>query len=270
MTGAIYNGDCLDLMRALPTGTVDLFVTDPPYNIGYKYDVYQDTLGADQYVSWCRGWLTEANRVLAPTGSLYLIIGDEYQAELCCELKKLGLHWRNTIVWRYGFGQATKRKFARCHAMVHYFTKSATDFVFNADVIRVPSDRMIKYGDKRANPLGKVPDDVWDISRLCGTFQERIKDEDGSAHPCQLPEELLKRIVLASSNAGQVVLDPFCGTGTTAAVCHGHDRRWLTSDMSEKYCRVAAERLGTGTYYGGTTDLGWVSEFLSHVAPNGF
>ena len=99
------------------------------------------------------------------------------------------------------------------------------------------------YNDKRANPLGKIPDDVWEFSRVCGTFKERIGD-----HPCQMPEKLLERIIKASSNEDDIVLDPFGGTGTTASVAKKLKRNFITMDISKKYFKVMSERLITQNY----------------------
>jgi len=111
-------------------------------------------------------------------------------------------------------------------------------FSFNDEEVRIPSARQIKYKDKRAHPRGKVPDDVWEISRVCGTFNERIGN-----HPCQMPESLLGRIIKASSNEGDLVLDPFGGTGTTAAVAKKLNRNYLTMDIPKTYYDVISKRL---------------------------
>ena len=285
----IYHGDCVKILNSLPPESVDLVFADPPFNIGFKYDEYKDTLTAAQYSAWVEEWLDGCNRVLKPTGSIYIAIGDEFAAEIAVALKKR-FTMRNWIIWYYTFGQNQRKKFNRSHVHIHYFVKSSTEWTWNADDVRVPSARMLKYNDKRAKAGGKlpddvwagyeeayqaeyerqvelfdsmpggaqgatpdlreweaanttVPDDVWKISRLCGTFGERIKAEDGTAHPCQMPEAVLERIIRVSSNEGDVVLDPFGGSGTTAAVAHRLGRRFITMDRSESYCRVIATRL---------------------------
>jgi DNA modification methylase len=238
----IYNGDCFSLLRAIPDGQVDLVCTDPPFNIGYPYDLYQDKKGYTEYQDWCRAWIKECHRVLKADGSIYVCIGDEYAAEINLILKQTGFIQRGWLIWRYGFGVACKKKFQRCHTHIHWFSKSET-YTFNDGLIRVPSDRM-KYGDKRADPRGKIPSDVWDFPRVCGTFKERIKDADGkTAHSCQMNSDVIERCVLTSSSPRELVLDPFCGSGTTAFVARRHDRRFLTSEISEKYAKVAAKRL---------------------------
>ena len=169
--------------------------------------------------------------MLKPHGSFYIAIGDEYAAHIKLILEdELRLTLRNWIIWHYTFGQQTKNKFARSHTHIFYFVKDAKNFVFNDETVRVISDRQKKYSDKRANPAGKMPDDVWnEYPRVCGTFTER------TGFPCQMPESLLARIIRVSSNEGDWVLDPFCGSGTTATVAHKLNRMYTSIDISETY-----------------------------------
>lgn len=259
-TNIIYHGDCVKVLGSLPSSCAQLVATDPPFNIGLKYDLYEDKKDYKAYLAWCKAWLTECHRILAPNGSIFVCIGDEYQAEINVLLKELGFYWRNTIIWYYTFGENQKAKFNRTHTVIHYFSKSSTEWKFYGDSVKVPSKRQL-MGDKRAKAGGKLPDDVWEstehgdvapsalpddvwkISRVCGTFKERILDEDGSAHPCQMPMSVMERIVKCSTELGDLVVDPFCGTGTTAAAAQASGRKFITMDMSEKYAQVAATRL---------------------------
>lgn len=228
---AIYCGDCIETMRSWPDGCIDLAFADPPYNIGYVYDNYRDDLPADRYVTWCRDWMAEIQRLLRSDGSFYLAIGDDFAAELCVVGKQLGYTLRNWIIWHYTFGQHCKTKFGRSHTHILYFTRHPKKLTFNDELLRYPSARHTEYQDLRANPMGRLPDDVWDcFPRVCGTFKER----DGY-HGCQLPESLLTRIILASSNPGEVVLDPFVGSGTTATVARKLGRKYVGIDLSEEY-----------------------------------
>lgn len=259
----ILHGDCVDLLREQANESVDMVFADPPFNIGFEYDQYHDDHAEDDYIAWCRDWMSEILRVLKPGGAFWLAIGDEFAADLRVEAhRNIGFLPCNWIVWYYTFGQNCKRKFNRSHVHVFHFTKEgAAEHTFNAQdpKVRVPSARALVYGDKRANPTGRLPDDTWILrpqdlrdspdafqpmddtwffSRVAGTFKERQ-----GFHGCQMPEQLLGRIMRISSNPGDLVLDPFSGSGTTLAVAKKLGRRWLGFDLSEDYVRYANERL---------------------------
>ncbi len=231
-------GDCVEILKAAKEPFADLVFADPPFNIGYKYDKYRDEKTSDRYLAWTRDWIGACACVLKPYGSFYIAIGDEYAANIKLIADDCGLTMRNWIIWHYTFGQQLKSKFARSHTHIFYFVKDAKNFVFNDGMVRVISDRQKKYSDRRANPAGKMPDDVWnEYPRVCGTFRER------TGFPCQMPESLLARIVRVSSNEGDWVLDPFCGSGTTAVVARKLNRRFTTVDLSEEYVAAARERV---------------------------
>lgn len=255
----IHQGDCLDLMRQIAAGTIDLVFADPPFNIGYQYDQYHDRQEDEEYLAWSRQWMEEVHRVLKPGGTFWLAIGDEYAAELKVDAEhKIGFTTRSWVVWYYTFGVNCKRKFSRSHVHLFHFVKDDNQFTFNAldAQVRVPSARALVYADKRANPAGRLPDDTWILrpqdlpdgfqptedmwyyARVAGTFKERQ-----GFHGCQMPEQLLGRIIRVSSNPGDVVLDPFAGSGTTLAVAKKLGRRWIGCELSEQYVRAATERL---------------------------
>jgi len=234
----IFRGDCLKVLPNLPAGCAELIIADPPYNIGYEYDRYQDSRAHDDYLAWTSQWMRACKRVLSAAGSMYVAIGDDYAAELRIIGRELELTLRNWIIWHYTFGQNTKKKFARSHIHIFYFVADEKNFTFNDDSVRVLSDRQKQYADRRANPGGKIPDDTWvAFPRVCGTFSERA---DG---PNQLPEALVARIVRASSNPGDIVLDPFCGAGTTATVAAQLARHYISIDISADYVRHAKRRV---------------------------
>ena len=256
-TDRVVLGDCVAGLRTLGDATVDLAFADPPFNIGYKYDVYDDKKAADAYLGWTREWTAEVARVLTPTGSFWLAIGDEFAAELKVMVhRELGLSLRSWVVWYYTFGVNCKSKFTRSHAHLFYFVRDPKRFTFNADAIRVPSARQLVYGDKRANSAGRLPDDTWilrpqdvpdgfpadgdtwHVPRVCGTYKERA-----GWHGCQMPEQVLGRIIRASSNPGDLVLDPFAGSGTTLAVARKLGRRALGFELSPEYQARAQARL---------------------------
>ena len=267
--GKIHQGDCIELMEQIESGTIDLVFADPPFNIGYEYDEYHDQQDAEEYVAWSRAWIAEAHRVLKPGGTFWLSIGDDFAAELKVAAEhQVGFHTRSWVVWYYTFGVNCTRKFSRSHSHLFHFVKDENNFTFNAEdrQIRVPSARALVYADKRANPAGRLPDDTWMVrpaaddswvlrpqdlpegfqptddtwyyARVAGTFKERQ-----GFHGCQMPEQLLGRIVRVSSNPGDIVLDPFAGSGTTLAVAKKLGRRWLGCELSEEYTRAATERL---------------------------
>lgn len=234
----VHLGDCIEIMKTFPSNSIDLIFADPPFNIGMKYDNYKDNKSYEEYFNWSKIWISECHRILKKSGSIYIAIGDEFAAEINLILKKIGYNFRNWIIWYYTFGQNQRKKFNRAHTHILYYAKDKGEFYFNDDTIRIPSARQLIYNDRRAHPRGKVPDDVWEFSRVCGTFNERLGD-----HPCQMPESLLERIIGASSKEKDLVLDPFGGTGTTATVAAKLKRNFITIDISEKYINVINKRL---------------------------
>ena len=234
----IVAGDCIRILGQELLPQADLIFADPPFNIGYKYDIYEDRKKYDEYYVWTERWMAACYNVLKPTGSFWVAIGDDYAAEVRIIARRLGLHLRNWVIWHYTFGQATKRKFARSHTHLFYWTKDAAKFTFNDSEIRIPSARQTTYGDKRANPKGKIPDDVWSFSRVCGTFKERVQ-----WHPCQMPEKLLERIIKVSSDPDDLVVDPFSGSGTTCATAARLGRRYFGTDVSKKYVTESRKRI---------------------------
>lgn len=250
-------GDCVESLKKMPGGSVDLAFADPPFNIGYNYDVYDDRRQADEYLAWSKQWMSEVVRVLRDEGTFWLAIGDEFAAELkVLAHRDLGLSLRSWVIWYYTFGVNCTRKFSRSHVHLFHFVKDPKSFTFNIDAIRIPSARQMIYADRRADAKGRLPDDTWILrpvnvpegfsadqdtwtfSRVCGTFKERQ-----GFHGCQMPEQLLGRIIKVSSNPGDLVLDPFSGSGTTLVVAKKLGRSYLGYDLSEDYVNQANRRL---------------------------
>ena len=239
MLDKIICADCIEILSEIRKPFADLIFADPPFNIGYKYDKYYDKHKKENYIAWTKDWMKACYDILKPAGSFYIAIGDDYAANVKVIADELGLVMRNWIIWHYTFGQQTKTKFARAHTHIFYFVKDEKSFTFNDYAVRCPSDRQLVYNDRRANAKGKMPDDVWNtFSRVCGTFNERQ-----NWHPCQMPEILLARIIAVSTNPGDWVLDPFSGSGTTAAVAARYGRNYTGIDISENYVENTEKRL---------------------------
>jgi site-specific DNA-methyltransferase (adenine-specific) len=259
----ILLGDCVAILRDLAAEHgrfVDLAFADPPFNIGYRYDVYEDRKAYDEYHAWTRDWMQATTRVLTETGSFWVAIGDEYAAEVRMIGRELDLTLRNWVIWHYTFGQNTRTKFARSHAHLFYFTMHPREFTFNDQAVRTFSDRERVYRDKRANRNGRIPDDTWgEFPRLCGTFGERE-----GWHPCQMPEPLLGRIVRACSHAGDTVLDPFAGSGTTLVAARRNSRHGIGIELSPDYAQSGRQRLERATPLAELADCNgqWPGELL--------
>jgi site-specific DNA-methyltransferase (adenine-specific) len=258
-TNRLYNQDCIAGMLAMPEGSVHLAFADPPFNIGYDYDVYEDQLAADEYLNWTRHWGTAVVRALKPNGTFWLAIGDDFAAELKMIFQReLQLTCRSWVIWYYTFGVNCKMKFSRSHTHLFHFVKNPKEFTFNGGAIRVPSARQLVYADARADSKGRLPDDTWilrpqDLAgglqpgedtwyfpRVCGTFKERA-----GWHGCQMPEQLLGRIIKACSNPDDLVLDPFCGSGTTLVAAKKLGRKFIGFELSDDYAAQIQSRLRT-------------------------
>lgn len=238
MTCTILPGDCLESLQTLERESVDLVVTDPPYNIGIDYGYGPDSDRRRDYDLWCERWIGWCYRALKPHGSLWIISGQEYGAFIDIAIQNAGMTVRNRITWHETFGVYCQKKFGRCSRPIYYAVKNQKRFTFNADAVTIPSARQAKYADKRANPAGKIMGDVWQVNRVCGTFRERV-----AGVPTQLPEELVERIISVSSNPGDTILDPFAGSGTTLAVAARLGRSGIGCELNPEYAKIAEARI---------------------------
>lgn len=257
----IHQGDCIERLSEIEPGTIDLVFADPPFNIGYSYDVYDDKQSRDDYLRFCREWISGVHRATREDGSFWLAIGDEYAAELKLLSQEIGFHCRSWVIWYYTFGVNCVRGFSRSHTHLFHFVKDPERFTFNGDnpAVRVPSARQLVYADARANSKGRLPDntwilrpqdapamgfspshDTWYFARVAGTFKERE-----GFHGCQMPEQLLGRIIRISSDPGDLVFDPFGGSGTTLVVAKKLGRRFMGIELSEDYAERIRQRLET-------------------------
>ena len=246
---AVFQMDAGRFLDELPRREVfDLIVTSPPYNIGKAYETEMPLC---EYISWQRDIVTKLYPLLKETGSICWQTGSYVKKgairpldiELAPLFYDLGLRLRNRIVWRYGHGLHCKHRFSGRYETVLWFTKSE-DYTFNLDAVRIPA----KYPGKRSfrgkdrgqlsgNPLGKNPEDVWDIPNVTGNHVEK------TAHPCQFPVGLVERLVLALTNEGGLVFDPFAGSASAGVAALLHGRRFWGCEIREDYAEIGKDRL---------------------------
>lgn len=226
-------GNCVDAMRRLDTASIDLIVADPPYNLGKDYGNASDAMEQDSYLSFTRLWLGEATRVLKPNGSIYVFMGVRYISRLFIILEdEFSLQFHGWIAWHYTQGMGRTRGYSARHDDILFFSKTDRP-VFNLDSIRIPQ----KYYRSRNNMRGANPGDVWEFSHVHYCQGSR------TGHPTQKPEGLIERIVLASSNVNDYVLDPFAGSGTTLRVCQQLDRKAIGIELNPDYIAMIKSRL---------------------------
>jgi site-specific DNA-methyltransferase (adenine-specific) len=239
---SIINGDVIEGLESVRDehGPARLIFTDPPYNIGVDYgDGEQaDRLSDAAYMKWVRQWFALCWECLTDDGSLWVMIGDEYAAEYAVELKATGYTIRSWIKWYETFGVNCSNKFNRTSRHIFYAVKDPASFIFNPESVTRPSDRQTKYGDSRASLGGKIWDDVWQVPRLTGTCSERIPD-----FPTQLPLALVEPIVLCASMPGDLVVDPFNGSGTTGVASVRNGRKYVGVEKSEAFADMATKRI---------------------------
>ena len=229
----IQTGDSLEFMRDVTPESIDLVIADPPYNLGKNYGNNHDIRGFREYLQFSETWLQEAQRVLAPHGTLYVFMGFRFVSYLFDIMdQRLGMYFNSWITWHYTQGMGRTKGFSPRHDDILMFTKSE-NFVFNIDSIRIPQ----KYYRGRNNMAGANPGDVWSFSHVHYSNPER---ED---HPTQKPEALIARMILASSNEGDLVLDPFSGSGTVARVCQVLNRRCIAMEINPDYVKISQKRL---------------------------
>ena len=230
----IICGDVLEKMRQIPSESVNLIVTDPPYNLNKDYGKSQDKLEFDEYISFSKEWLSEAKRVLKKDGTIYVFMGMRYISYIYEILEKdLGFTFNSWITWYYTQGIGKTKGFSPRHDDILMFTKNEKKFTFNLDDIRVPQ----KYYRSVNNMRGANPGNVWEFSHM------HYCNANRQPHPTQKPEGLYERMILASSNEGETVLDPFGGSGTCLHVCQHTGRNGITIELNPEYCQMIEERL---------------------------
>ncbi|MDF2367353.1 site-specific DNA-methyltransferase [Sneathiella sp.] len=226
-------GDATAEMAKLKTESVDLIIADPPYNLGKNYGNNIDLKDRAEYQKFTESWVREAVRLLKPGGSLYCFMGVKFIARLYLMLEEeFNLTAQGWITWHYTQGMGRKKGFSPRHEDILWFSKG-DDARFNLDNVRVPQ----KYYRKRNNMAGANPGDVWQFSHVHYCAAERLP------HPTQKPEALLERIIKASSNPGDMVLDPFLGSGTTVRVASVLGRTATGIEINPDYIEMAQTRL---------------------------
>jgi adenine-specific DNA-methyltransferase len=244
----IVMGDCLALLRELPDECIDLVVSSPPYNLGKEYEAKR---ALAIYLDEQTLVLRECARVLKRTGAIFWQVGAFSDAGALIPLdirffpilENLGLIPKNRIIWARQHGLHGTRKFSCRHETILWFTKSS-DHIFNLDAIRVPQKYQNKKhyrgehrGEYSCNPDGKNPGDIWVFRNV------KHNHEEQTIHPCQFPEDLIARIVLATTSEQSVVLDPYMGTGTVAVVARDHKRSYIGAELDARYHAVALRRV---------------------------
>lgn len=247
----LYNGDRLDFLASVPPRSQKLIVTSPPYNIGKTYEKHKK-LSLDDYLTEQRRTIEACVLALHDEGSICWQVGNHISGDgevypldmlLYPIFKSLGLQLRNRIIWHFEHGLHCSRRFSGRYETIIWFTKSSR-YTFNLDPVRVPQKypgkkhyKGPKAGQYSANPLGKNPGDLWIIPNVKHNHPEK------TLHPCQFPVELIERLVLALTNPGDWVLDPYMGVGTTPAAAVRQGRRGAGCDVVAEYVAVARERV---------------------------
>ncbi len=250
----VYVGDCRELLPLIPeckAREVDLVFADPPFNWNRAYDKWDDAMSEREYFLFTEAWLDLCIDALRPGGSLWVNIPDDWAAEIVVYLKKRSMSMANWCVWHYRFGQNTNSRFINSKVHALWFVKPGAERTWNAGEVLEVSDRRAIYGDARTEskrdgmPSGmRVPMDVWygkNWGRVQGNNKERRHYHDN-----QLPEAYLNRVIRASSNPGDLVLDPFLGSGTTGVISHALGRRFIGTEFSEQNAKFAIQRIKAG------------------------
>jgi adenine-specific DNA-methyltransferase len=240
--------DCLELLKSLPDNSIDLIVSSPPYNLGKEYESKR---ALEVYLDEQALVLKECARVLKNTGSIFWQVGAFADKGMLIPLdvrffpmlESFGLIPRNRIMWVRQHGLHARNKFSCRHETILWFTKT-DEYTFNLDAVRVPQKYQNKkyhkgenHGQLSCNPEGKNPGDIWIFQNV------KHNHEEQTIHPCQFPEDLITRIVLSTTDVGDVVFDPYMGAGTVAVVARDHGRHYLGAELDSDYFEVANRRI---------------------------
>lgn len=227
-------GEAIEELKKIESNSVDLIIADPPYNLNKNYGKTDDNLEFEDYLDFSRKWLIEAKRILKDNGTIYVFMGVRFISYIYCILEKeLKMHFNSWITWHYTQGIGKTKGFSPRHDDILMFTKNKTNFTFNLDDIRVPQ----KFYRSINNMRGSNPGNVWNFSHV------HYSNKNRKNHPTQKPEGLYERMILASSNEGDIILDPFLGSGTLLRVCQQINRIGIGIEINPDYIKIAKERL---------------------------
>ncbi len=250
---AIYHGDCIEALRLLPEKIANLTVTSPPYNIGKEYESLIET---SDYVRWSIKWMEEIHRVTADDGSFWLNLGYFEVANKGLAVPITYLLWDKTkfyllqeVIWNYAAGVACKTRFSPRNEKLLWYVKNKLQYTFNLDEVRDPNVKypnQKKNGKLKCNPLGKNPSDVWQIAKVTSGTNRSSKER--TSHPAQFPTAMIARIIKSSSNSGDLVIDPFMGSGSTAVTALAYGRNVIGFELEQKYIEIAKERIDKHYY----------------------
>ena len=249
---SLFHVDAIDSMSHLPANMFDLIITSPPYNIGKEYET---PMPLSDYIDWSEKWINQVYHLCKPFGAMWLNLGyievpGRGRAVPISYLiwEKLPFFLLQEVVWNYGAGVSTKKVFSPRNEKFLWLAKSPDKYTFNLDAVRDPNTKypnQKKNGKSRVNPLGKNPTDVWQFPKVTtgqGLIGRRASRER-TKHPAQFPLAVIDRIVKASSNPGDVVFDPFIGSGTTAEAAMMNGRKAVGFEIRSEYIDIAVERL---------------------------
>src|SRR5713101_9225126 len=259
-TITLHNGDSRTFLKTIPNGAISLVITSPPYNIGKSYERRQ---GITAYLAEQEEVISELVRILDDRGSIcwqtgnYVDDGEVFPLDIYYYpiFKKHGLQLRNRMIWHFEHGLHASKRFSGRYETILWFTKT-DDYTFNLDSVRVPAKypgKLHYKGEKRGlpsgNPLGKNPSDLWTIlakdweCELWNIPNVKSNHPEKTIHPCQFPIELVQRCILALTNSGDTVLDPFMGVGSALIATMLHDRRGLGFEIDDEYIKIAQKRI---------------------------
>jgi adenine-specific DNA-methyltransferase len=247
--GIFLNEDCVIAMNKMADKSVNLVVTSPPYNADKAYGTYDDSGSLEKYKDFAKKWVGCLPRILSDNGGFWLNVGytklsDTETLPLTYLyyplLIEAGFHFIQEIVWHYEGGMAYKRRYAHRTERWMWCVKDPKNFIFNLDAVRDAS--LNRTQDKRNHPMGKNPTDYWYYDRVVGGTGASA---DKTAHPCQFPVSMVERIIKSCSNAKDVVLDPFGGSGSTALAAVNQDRNFISVELDKTFHDISQERIAS-------------------------